>query len=294
MGKYIVSHVRGDYAAASANASFDSEIEGIPAVAAAPPVNTARPTITGAAKQDVVLTASPGSWNGTNTPAVPMTFSYQWSRCNPDGTTCQPIPGATSATYTPSATDVGLRLLVNVTAKNSGGTQSTVSDATDVVATSAVPVPGGGGTAGTGGGGGGGAGTGPGVIRSTSTKTDKTAPRLTLAFLGGGTLLSGTTLQLNATCPKTETSCKARFQLLATLKKPTGKAIAKPVVIASATTTLKGGQKKLLKLKLSAAARTVLKKSLKLKVTLSANVVDAAGNVTPKETKGITLRWKQA
>ena len=78
------------------------------------------------------------------------------------------------------------------------------------------------------------------------------------------------------------------------LKKPTGKAVAKPVVIASASTTLQGGQKKLLKLKLSAAARAALKRSLKLKVTLTANVVDAAGNVTPKETKGITLRWKKA
>ena len=165
-----------------------------------------------------------------------------------------------------------------------------MSDATDVVATSAVPAPPGAGVAAAGSG----AGAGNPTIRTTSTKTDKTAPRLTLSFLGSGTLLGGTTLQLNATCPKTETSCKARFQLLATLKKPTGKAVAKPVVIASTTTTLKGGQKKLLKLKLSPAARAVLKRSLKLKVTLRVNVTDAAGNVTPKQMKGITLRWKQA
>jgi hypothetical protein len=291
VGKYVVVRVKGEYAPASANASFDSDIEGLSAVAAAPPVNTGRPTISGAAaKQDVLLTASAGTWNGTNTAAIPMTFAYQWSRCNVDGTTCQPIAGATAASYAPTATDVGLRLLVKVTATNSGGSQSTVSNATDVVATSAVPSAGGGAPAA----GGGGAGAGSTPIRATSTKTDKTAPILTLAFLGGGKLLSGTTLQVNATCPKTETSCKAKFQLVATLKKPTGKAVSKPVVIASATATLNGGQKKLLKLKLSSAARTALKKSLTLKVTLMANVVDASGNVTPKETKGITLRWKKA
>ena len=110
----------------------------MPAVTAAPPVKTVQADDHGRAKQDVVLTASSGTWSGTNTAAVPMTFAYQWSRCNPDGTTCQPIAGATSAAYTASATDVGLRLLVKVTATNSGGSKSTVSDATDVVATSAV------------------------------------------------------------------------------------------------------------------------------------------------------------
>jgi hypothetical protein len=113
-----------------------------------------------------------------------------------------------------------------------------------------------------------------------------------LAFGAGGKLAGGTTLTVDATCPKTEVSCAAKFQLLATLKKPTGKAIAKPVSIASAKATVKGGQLKVLKLKLSAAARTALKRTHSLKVTLTVSVTDAAGNVTPKQTKGITLRVK--
>jgi hypothetical protein len=115
---------------------------------------------------------------------------------------------------------------------------------------------------------------------------------LAIALVGGGTLAGGTTLSVNATCPKSEKSCKAVFHLLAKLKKPTGKALTKPVTIASARVTLGSGQRKLLKLKLSSAARSALKKSLKLKVTLTASVTDAAGNVTPNETKGFTLRWK--
>jgi hypothetical protein len=133
-----------------------------------------------------------------------------------------------------------------------------------------------------------------GGVHAAGLKTDKTPPRLTLSFLGGGTLLAGTTLRVNATCPKTELTCKARFKLVATLRKATGKALVKPTTIASTTIVLKSGQTRLLKLKLSPAARTALKKALKLKVTLMVNVTDAAGNVTPKQTKGITLRWKKA
>ncbi len=128
---------------------------------------------------------------------------------------------------------------------------------------------------------------------ATTASSDKTAPKLTFTIVGGGTLTGGTTLQVDATCPKTEKSCKAKVKLLATLTKPTGKAVAKPVTVASTTVTFKSGQKKLLKLKLSSAARAVLRKSLTLKVTLIASVTDAAGNVTPRQTKGLTLRWKK-
>jgi hypothetical protein len=136
-------------------------------------------------------------------------------------------------------------------------------------------------------------GSGGGTHAASNDKTDTTKPVLTLAFIGGGSLAAGTTLSFSAACPKTEKSCKAKFSLLATLKKPTGKAVVKPVTIATTVATLTSGQKKVLKLKLSSAARAALKRSHTLKVTLSASITDAAGNVTPKETKGITLRWKK-
>jgi hypothetical protein len=298
VGKYVVSLVGASYTPPGGvvlNADDWSDIQLATQVAAAPPVNSAVPVISGTAQQGSTLTASTGSWHGTNTTAVPITYTYQWlSGCDSSGAGCQPIAGAIQSTYVPTGQDVGARVAVRVLAKNSGGAADSVSLPTAAVAglpaaSSSGGTPPASGDAGTGDS----TGTGPTVIIEGGNKSDKTAPKLTLAFLGGGTLSGGTTLMLNATCPKSEKSCKATFKLLATLKKPTGKAVAKPVTVATTTATIGSGQKKLLKLKLSAAARAILKSKRKLTVTLNVSVVDAAGNLTPKQTKGITLRWKK-
>jgi len=223
---------------------------------------------------------------------VPITFAYQWLRCDTSGGACVAVAGATKSTFAPTAADVGSTLVVRVTGTNSGGSSSASSDATAVVTGLAAASTSGGGQLPSGTSAGGSNPPGGGA-HTANVKSDKTKPVLTIAFVGGGTLAGGTTLSVNATCPKTETSCKAVFHLLAKLKKPTGKALSKPVTIASASATLASGQRKLLKLKLSSAARSALRKALKLKVTLAVSVTDAAGNVTPNETKGFTLRWKK-
>jgi hypothetical protein len=59
------------------------------------------------------LTANPGSWSGT--PA----FSYRWLRCPATATShtqCTPIPGAIATSYTPVKADLGMRVVVEVTA----------------------------------------------------------------------------------------------------------------------------------------------------------------------------------
>ena len=99
-------------------------------VAAIPPANTAAPTITGTATDGQTLTASTGSWSGT----PPLSYSYQWQRCNAKGEGCPNIPGATSSTYTLAHTDVGTTRRVAVTAKNAGGEATSSSAASAVVA----------------------------------------------------------------------------------------------------------------------------------------------------------------
>lgn len=65
---------------------------------------------------DTPLTLGPGTWNGTQ----PMTFTYEWRRCDPQGDldTCVAIPGATTTSYTPTVADIGFALRVYITATN--------------------------------------------------------------------------------------------------------------------------------------------------------------------------------
>jgi hypothetical protein len=79
--------------------------------------NVSAPTISGTTQDGQTLTASAGSWTGLPSPS----FSYQWERCTALDTSCQPITGATSATYSLTDADVGSVVQAQVTATNVGG-----------------------------------------------------------------------------------------------------------------------------------------------------------------------------
>jgi hypothetical protein len=101
-----------------------------------PPVNTSPPTVSGTPQDGQTLTASTGSWSGTQ----PITYGYEWQRCDSGGANCAPIAGATGPTYLATSADVGRTLRVVVTATNSAGSASATSAATTVVqATSTQP-----------------------------------------------------------------------------------------------------------------------------------------------------------
>ena len=80
------------------------------------PVATSRPAVTGALQVGGKLTVNPGSWSS----AGGVTFAYQWYRCGPAGGHCSSIHGATRATYTQVAADVGHTLGVTVLAQSGG------------------------------------------------------------------------------------------------------------------------------------------------------------------------------
>jgi hypothetical protein len=93
------------------------------------PVNYVPPSISGVPRQGEALSASVGTWSGTN----PIGYAYQWQRCDCSGASCVPVAGATGPTYTLGAGDVGSTVRMVVTASDSAGSRSAASAATPVV-----------------------------------------------------------------------------------------------------------------------------------------------------------------
>jgi hypothetical protein len=95
------------------------------------PVATTAPSISGNAVEGQTLSANPGLWDDQG---APVSFSYQWSRCDADGENCSPIGGAIAQTYLLGSGDVGSTIYVTVTATDASNNQNTAdSDVTDVV-----------------------------------------------------------------------------------------------------------------------------------------------------------------
>ncbi len=98
------------------------------------PANTGLPELSPSAPQQAVAEfTSNGMWSNS-----PTSYAYQWERCNSAGEGCASISGATAASYTPSASDVGFTLRAQVTATNSGGSAAAISNATGLVASMAA------------------------------------------------------------------------------------------------------------------------------------------------------------
>jgi hypothetical protein len=100
-----------------------------------PPVNTKDPSIAGTARVGQVLRASPGEWSG----AQPITYSFQWSRCDTAGNNCVTIGGATDDAYTVREADLDRTLRARVSARNAAGTGAESTSQTARVQTAEGP-----------------------------------------------------------------------------------------------------------------------------------------------------------
>jgi RHS repeat-associated protein len=98
------------------------------------PVNTTLPAISGTTSDGQTLTSSNGTWSGLS----PISFGYQWQRCDAAGNNCADVAGATAQTYGLTTPDVGAKLQVKVKGTNAAG-NSTASSATTAVIASAAP-----------------------------------------------------------------------------------------------------------------------------------------------------------
>ena len=110
-----------------------SSATGVVADAGKQPVSITPPAITGKSALGTTLTAKAGLTTG----ARPISYDYQWRRCNGNGGTCAAISGADGKTYEPSKADLGHALRVRVIASNSAGTTWSASAPTATLAPSA-------------------------------------------------------------------------------------------------------------------------------------------------------------
>jgi hypothetical protein len=132
-GSLIGDTLRVVVTAENAAGSKSATSEATAVITTGPPVNTTLPAVSGTAEDGHTLSASTGSWAGTE----PFSYTYQWELCNSVGESCANISGATASTYALGPGDVGDTLRVLVTAKNSVSSTGASSAPSGVVA--AIP-----------------------------------------------------------------------------------------------------------------------------------------------------------
>ena len=106
-------------------------------ITSAGPRNRTEPSITGTATVGSTLQANRGQWTGSE----PITYSYQWLRCNAQGENCSEIQGANDTEYEVRDSDSGRTIRVRVTARNDRGQNSAISNPTGVVGGGQTPPP---------------------------------------------------------------------------------------------------------------------------------------------------------
>lgn len=110
--------------------TFESELQSSGEITYTPPavpVNTVLPAVSGIAEEDEVLTALPGTWTG-----APTSYTYQWQQDTAGNGSFVNISGATAATYTVVAGNVGNAIRVVVTGVNGAGSASANSGPTQI------------------------------------------------------------------------------------------------------------------------------------------------------------------
>ena len=96
----------------------------------AAPSNTKPPVVSGTPEVGKKLTTTNGTWSGT----TPLTFSYQWRRCDKTGGSCANISGGPQTRTRCWGQTAATRCAV-VTAKNRDGSDNATSVPTAVIAT---------------------------------------------------------------------------------------------------------------------------------------------------------------
>ena len=109
-----VGHVLAALVTATIGSEKASALSVVTDAIQAPPVlgATSPPAIEGTLEVGQRLTGSTGVWTGS----APITYHYQWYRCDTTGAHCSSVHGATAATYRLTSADSGKTIGLTVTA----------------------------------------------------------------------------------------------------------------------------------------------------------------------------------
>ncbi|MEA3511429.1 MAG: carboxypeptidase regulatory-like domain-containing protein, partial [Actinomycetota bacterium] len=113
-------------------------ITGVDAALDTPPdpvTNVSVPSVSGVAKVGELLSGDRGSWSGTE----PISYAYQWLRCDSGGSSCVAVSGATGLSYLLVSGDAGSRFVFEVEASNVVNSVTERSAATAVIEVADVP-----------------------------------------------------------------------------------------------------------------------------------------------------------
>ena len=101
---------------------------------AAPPAETAQPTLQGTFRRGATISTSNGQWSNN-----PTSFTYRWQRCDANGAACATIANETSNRYRLAAADVGRTVVAIVVARNADGAGQANTKPSPVIADNVTP-----------------------------------------------------------------------------------------------------------------------------------------------------------
>ena len=129
VGKRLRVRVTGSNADGSATVASNATST-IASGASGRPRNTKAPVITGTPALGSSLHSDTGAWAGSQ----PITYTFQWLRCDARGNNCVELAGERDDGYTVRDGDINHALRVRLTARNAQGSRNKLSSQTAVVA----------------------------------------------------------------------------------------------------------------------------------------------------------------
>lgn len=115
--------------------SSSSSATDVVAASTTPPESLLEPSIEGNPVTGETLSAQPGLWVG----AEPISYGFQWQRCDAIGDGCMNISGATGETYKLTEADLANTIQVDVTATNSVGSTNATSRRIEAISNPGPP-----------------------------------------------------------------------------------------------------------------------------------------------------------